>query len=348
MVSLVLGFVAAFLLAALPGGWVIARLRQGGARQIVSSDAPQTHTRKQGTPTMGGILILFSLTVTTLAYLGIEWGSHRKPAQDLELLPLLILTLAFSAIGFADDWLSLKRGKNLGLRARDKFLAQCLAGAGFVFWMAATAQPGVTTQVQTLPSLLLNSLAAGQVTLDLGWAYYPLALLLLVGLSNATNITDGLDGLAGGLTLLISLALTALVAVIRPDLAFFTVALAGALAGFLWWNATPARVFMGDTASLALGAALVGVALMGKQEIGLIAASLVCWAELISVMIQVSVFKWRKRTRGIDYARAHRIFRRTPLHHHFEELGLPETQVVQRFWLIGGLCAALALLWGRG
>ena len=124
--------------------------------------------------------------------------------------------------------------------------------------------------------------------------------------------------------------------------------LAGALAGFLWWNAHPAKVFLGDTASLALGAGLAGAAMLGKQEIGLIVASLVCWAELISVMIQVSVFKYRKRKHGIEYAARIACFGRTPLHHHFEELGIPETQVVTRLWLAGAVCAALALLWGRG
>ncbi len=349
MVSLVAGFIAAFLLAVLPGRAVIARLQQIGAKQNISADAPAAHGQKQGTPTMGGLLILFALVVTVLAYMGLtQLGVHRHPAQDYSLLPLLILTLAFGAIGFVDDYLSLKRGKNLGLRARDKFLAQCLAGGGFIFWLASTSQPGVTTSVTLLPPPLLNDLAAGQITVDLGWWYYLLALILLVGFSNATNFTDGLDGLSSGVTLLICLAMASLVALLRPDLAFFAVALAGALAGFLWWNAPPARVFMGDTCSLALGAALVGVALMGKQEIGLIVASLVCWAELVSVMIQVSVFKWRRSRYGIEYARAHRVFRRTPLHHHFEEAGWAETQVVIRFWLAGAVCAALALLWGRG
>src|SRR5205814_5922958 len=132
-----------------------------------------------------------------------------------------------------------------------------------------------------------------------------------VGLSNATNFTDGLDGLSSGVTILICLALAALVTHSPyQSLDFFTVALAGGLAGFLWWNAHPARVFMGDTGSLPLGAALAGIALVGKQEIGVIVASLVCWAELISVIIQVSVFKWRKARKGIEYARANRIFRR--------------------------------------
>ncbi|HLV78769.1 MAG TPA: hypothetical protein VKT32_00770, partial [Chthonomonadaceae bacterium] len=183
---------------------------------------------------------------------------------------------------------------------------------------------------------------------SLGNAYYLLAVLFIVGLSNATNITDGLDGLSSGLTILISLALAALLTPIYPGLSFYCVVLAGGLAGFLWWNAHPAQVFMGDTGSLALGAGLAGAAMLGKQEVGLIVAALVCWIELISVIVQVTVFKWRRRRYGLEYAKGHRVFRRTPLHHHFEEAGWPETAVVTRFWLVGALCAALSLLWGRG
>ncbi len=348
MISLVIGFVAAFLLAALPGRLVIAKLRGLNAKQNVSADAPATHGKKQGTPTMGGLLILFALTATVLGVgLPMQLGEHRHSVEDYTLLPLLFMTLAFGAIGFVDDFLSLKRGKNLGLRAREKFAAQCFVAIGFVLWMAGTAHPGTTTVVTLTPSIVTNALARDGWTVDLGWTYYVLAAIFLVGFSNATNITDGLDGLSSGLTILISLTVAALVWVIYPSLALFCVAMAGGLAGFLWWNAHPAKVFMGDTCSLALGAGLAGAAMLGKQEVGLIIASLVCWAELISVIIQVSVFKWRKRKHGLDYAKAHRVFRRTPLHHHFEELGWPETQVVARFCLTGLLCTALALLWGR-
>lgn len=264
------------------------------------------------------------------------------------MLPQLILTLAFGAIGFADDFLSARRGKNLGLRAREKFAAQCLVAIGFALWLAKTAQPDLTTSVALTPSLTLGNVVIGENVVDLGFWYYPLAVLTIVGLSNATNFTDGLDGLSSGLAILISLALALLLAPISASFGFFAAALAGALAGFLWWNAHPARVFMGDTGSLALGAALAGVALIGKQEIALIVASLVCWAELFSVIIQVLVFKWRRRQHGLEYAQTHRVFRRSPLHHHFEEVGWPETQVVLRFWIAGAVCAALALLWGRG
>lgn len=344
MASFVVIFIVAFLLAALPGKPLIAWLRRLKAGQNISSDAPTAHLKKQGTPTMGGLLILFALTAVVVPFFFInQLGAYRHPQQDFTLLPILLMTLAFGAVGFADDYLSLKRGKNLGLRAREKFLAQCLIAIGFAFWLWGTAQTGLTTYVDLAPQGALPPQG-----INLGFWYYPLAVLLIVGLSNATNITDGLDGLSSGVTILICLSVAVLVGTLFPALAVFLVALAGGLLGFLWWNAHPARVFMGDTASLALGAGLAGVALVGKQEIGLIVASLVCWAELISVMIQVSVFKYRRRRYGLDFAKANRVFRRTPLHHHFEELGWPETAVVQRFWIAGALCAALALLWARG
>ena len=349
MLNLVLGFVCAFLLAALPGKWVIGRLQGLKATQNVSSDAPTSHGKKQGTPTMGGVLILFALTAVTLPYIVLtQLGAHRHPVQDYTLLPLLLMTLAFGAVGTLDDYLSLKRGKNLGLRAREKFAAQWIIGIVFLAWMHTVVPSGERTVVTLLPAQVTNALGAEAFNIALGGLYYPLALLFLVGLSNATNFTDGLDGLSSGVTILIALALAALVWTVQPALGFFCVALAGALCGFLWWNAHPARVFMGDTASLALGAGLAGAAMLGHQEVGLIVASLVCWAELVSVIIQVSVFKYRRRRHGLEYAKSHRVFRRTPLHHHFEELDVPETQVVIRFWLAGAVCAALALLWGRG
>ncbi len=259
------GFVCAFLVSALPGKNAIRLLRRLNARQNISEDAPASHHQKQGTPTMGGLLILLSLTVTVVAFcLTSQLGEHRHPADDYALLPVLLLTLTFGAIGFMDDYLSAKRGKNLGLKAREKLAAQLVAGTGFVIWMYLTAQKGYTTSIALAPH--------GSLVVDPGLWYYPLALLFVVGLSNATNFTDGLDGLSTGLAIIISLALSALVWAMRPDLGFFCIALAGALTGFLWWNAHPAQVFMGDTSSLALGAALAAVALLGKQEIGLIIA----------------------------------------------------------------------------
>lgn len=341
MSMLIFTFVISALLALLPGGWWIARLKGLGAKQTISEDAPESHAKKQGTPTMGGALFLFSSVVVTLGYLlfSPERNEHAKT-----LVPLLILTVASGVVGFVDDYRKVTRGRNLGLKAREKLVGQFLIAIGFMLWLAGTAQSGLTTVIQYAPASIW-----GEHRLDLGIAYYPLVVLFIVGFSNATNLTDGLDGLSGGISLLISLALSVLLgAGIYSHLGIFTVALAGGLLGFLWWNAHPAKVFMGDVGSLALGAGLAGVAVVGKQEIGLIVASLVCWAEIFSDIIQVSVFKYRRKRHGIEYARQHRVFRRAPLHHHFEELGWAETQVVLRFWLVGALCTALALLWTRG
>jgi phospho-N-acetylmuramoyl-pentapeptide-transferase len=293
---------------------------------------------------MGGLLILLSITVTVGVYIvATQPGSHRHPVDDYGLLPVLGIMLVFGAIGFADDYLSAKRGKNLGLRAREKLAAQIIAAGGFMAWVYFNAKPGFTTSLQVSP----GGLSSHSPILDLGLLYYPLAAAFIVGLSNATNFTDGLDGLSSGLAIVMSIALGALIWLVRPDLGFYCAAMAGALTGFLWWNAHPARVFMGDTCSLALGATLGAIAILGKQEIGLVVASLVCWAELISVMVQVSVFKWRKRSRGLEFAQSNRVFRRAPLHHHFEEIGWQETQVVTRFWIAGLICAGTALLWWR-
>ncbi len=336
MGSLVAAFVVVFVLTALPGRIWIEWLRGLGARQNVSQDAPVAHAAKQGTPTMGGLMFLTPCVVSVCAMLALRGSGRTEPA----LLPVCLMTAAFGAIGFADDYLSARRGRNLGLTSRQKMIAQILVAVGFILWLARTAQP-ITTQVQIAPTGMLVP------PMEMGWIYYPIAVLFVVGLSNATNFTDGLDGLASGIVLLICLAAAALLWLAHPELSLFMFVLAGGLAGFLWWNGHPARVFMGDTGSLPLGAAIAGVAIAGKQEVGLIVASLVCWAELVSVIIQVGVFKWRRRRKGLDYARAHRVFRRTPLHHHFEEEGLPETRIVTRFWLAGAVFTALGLLWGR-
>jgi len=336
MLSIALVILSTFLLTAVPGKRAIEWLRGMGARQTVSQDAPSAHSVKQGTPTMGGIMFLIPFVLVSCAIIAWSGMARTEPA----LLPVFLLTISFALIGFADDFLSMLRGKNLGLTAPQKFAAQCLVAIGFVFWLGRTAQP-IATQVQWAPSAILTP------PLDLGPAYYLTAVLFLVGLSNATNITDGLDGLAGGVTFLICVAAAALTWMSHPGLSLLTMALAGGLLGFLWWNAHPAKVFMGDTGSLPIGALLAGVALAGKQEVGIILASLLCWAELVSVIVQVTVFKLRRRSKGLEYAKANRVFLRTPLHHHFEEMKVPETAIVSRFWVAGAVLVVIALLWGR-
>lgn len=338
MISLVLCFVGAFLISAGLGKPLIARLKKLGVRQSVSEDAPASHVAKQHTPTMGGTLFLFAATIVPLLYLAL---SPERLDEATVLIPVLIVTLLAGGVGFVDDYLKVTRGKNLGLKARQKLGGQGLIVLLFTLWLLRT--PFYNTQVQITPFI-----RGGAHFVDFGLLYIPLMVLFLVGFSNATNLTDGLDGLSGGVSLTVCLTLTVLLNHSAfPQLGVYTIALAGGLAGFLWWNAHPAKVFMGDVGSLAVGAGLAGVAIISKQEIPFIVASLVCWAEVLSVIIQTSVFKYRKKRHGIEYAREHRVFRRTPLHHHFEELGWAETVVVQRFWLLTWVCCVLAMLWFR-
>jgi phospho-N-acetylmuramoyl-pentapeptide-transferase len=319
------GFQISFAVSMLLGGPVIRLLKRVGARQTVSEDAPSRHAEKQGTTTMGGLLILAGIFVAVLF-------SLAEDPRYMPGLPLLGLTLAYGLIGLLDDYLIAARGKNLGLKARQKLVLQFAFAIAFVLWMRATAVAGVTT-----------TLKLGVWSVDLGDGYYVLGALLIVGLSNAVNFTDGLDGLASGVTILVALALSASVLSVGALgwLPLFGGAVAGGCAGFLWFNAHPAQVFMGDTGSLALGAALAGMALIGKAEIPLQFYVAVPWAEIASVVVQVAVFKWRKRTRGIEFAREHRVFRRTPLHHHFEEIGWKETKIVARFWLATAVMIAV-------
>jgi phospho-N-acetylmuramoyl-pentapeptide-transferase len=321
------GFVAAFMVSTLLGGPMIGWLRRVGAKQTVSEDAPSRHAEKQGTPTMGGLIIMAGLAVPVTVEALARQGHLRA-------LALLGMTLLFGLVGFLDDFLIARRGKNLGLRAREKLALQFVGAAAFVLFLRADATPGRTT-----------ILSLGSWSADLGVWYYALGALFIVSMSNAINLTDGLDGLAGGVSALLALALSVTVFAhgALGWLPLFGGALAGACAGFLWYNAHPAQVFMGDTGALALGAALAGMAMMGKVEVPFQLCAAVPWAETFAVIAQVAVFKARKRARGLEYAQANRLFRRTPLHHHFEEIGWRETRIVARFWLATALSIGLAL-----
>lgn len=314
----------AFAASVLAGPRVITALRALKFGQNINTDAPALHLQKQGTPSMGGALLVLGVTVALIV------GSTGH-AVSAPLIAVYLVFIAHAGLGFADDYLSIRRGKSLGLKARQKLAGQLAIGLAFVVWLALTAQPGYTT-VLTL----------GRATVDLGVAYYPLVLLLIVGLSNATNLTDGLDGLAGGLATLSALGLAWTVFTAHAGLERlpeFGYAVAGACLGFLWFNAHPARVFMGDTGSLALGSGFAAMAVVGKQEVLLLVFALVFLAELVSVMVQVSVFQLT----GGKAGGGRRVFKMSPLHHHFELSGWPETQVVARFWIVGALALAAGL-----
>jgi phospho-N-acetylmuramoyl-pentapeptide-transferase len=280
---------------------------------------------------MGGFIILLGLMLPMALALTV----HPTAATGWSLVGL---TLSYGLIGFLDDYLIATRGRNLGLRAREKMALQVLFAGGFLLILWYSAVSGRTTVLRLWTDV------------DLGIWYYPLGLLLIVGFANALNFTDGLDGLASGVSALIALALCASVYAGHGAhwLLLFGGAIAGACAGFLWFNAHPAQVFMGDTGSLAVGAGLAGMAMIGKAEAPLQLFAVIPWAALFSVMIQVGVFKYRTRRYGLEYARANRVFRRTPIHHHFEELGWKETKIVQRFWLITAFSIAIVLTANQG
>jgi phospho-N-acetylmuramoyl-pentapeptide-transferase len=291
---------------------LIRMLRGLKARQVISTDAPKTHQKKAGTPTMGGIIIIGSGLAGALAI------GPRTP----EMVAALVITLAYSGIGLLDDLLIVIRGKNLGLKARQKLALQIVLAVVFVYWWDGRG---------------------GEAGNALTAAFAAFHLLLLVGMSNAVNLTDGLDGLAAGvavpLFLLLALigslgtAIDRLGVVGNHGLAAFSMAMAGGCLGFLWFNAHPASVFMGDTGSLGLGAGMAAAAIMLHAELPLLLAAGVYLIEAASVMIQVASFKTTGR----------RVFRMSPLHHHFELAGWPETRVVARFWIVAVTLAALTL-----
>ena len=322
-------FVLAFMVTAALLPRAIRALQGFGAGQIVSRDGPESHLAKEGTPTMGGLALLVGLMFASVT-LGLiheaEGVVYGFVFGGSGLIAALALIAGYGLLGFLDDYLIVSRGKALGLKARHKLLGQFLLAAGFMVYFGRT---GGETYVH-LP-------AAGRV--ELGNYYYVLAAFFIVGMSNAVNLTDGLDGLVAGLSVavagsfgvLLTLFIVGVGAPIDPALVIICAAMAGASLAFLWFNAHPARIFMGDTGSLALGAGLAAAAIMAKQEFALLVFGLVFVVEALSVIIQVISFKTTGK----------RVFKMSPIHHHFELCGWPEQKIVVRFWIAGLLCCAL-------
>jgi phospho-N-acetylmuramoyl-pentapeptide-transferase len=291
---------------------------------------------------MGGLLILFAWLIPTLLWSNLE---------NAFVWVAVLVTSGFGAVGFVDDFLKVRRRRNLGLSARAKFLLQVLVAA--IAGALLTQLPGNVFS----PTLAFPFVK--QLVVNLGLLYVPFVVFVLVGSSNAVNLTDGLDGLAIGAAgvAAATYALFTYVAGNRivanylqvpyvsgvGEVTIFCGALVGAALGFLWFNAHPAQVFMGDTGSLALGGAFGTVAILLKAEFLLLIIGGVFAAEAVSVMLQTGVYKWHKRSRGKEYADAHKVFRMAPLHHHFEKLGWHESTVVTRFYILGIFCAMVAL-----
>lgn len=344
--------VTALLVAFVVGPAIIRRLQQMQVHQVVREGTPDTHADKGTTPTMGGLIILASVLLPTLL-----WMRTNNRYVWLALLT----TLWMGGIGFLDDYLKLRQKraglKNEGLVERWKLAGQVTLGValGLYLWLVPLNQlPGASTTVPFFKNILIVPAAVG-----LAWTYVPFVTVVMTGTSNAVNLTDGLDGLASGLMAIAMVTFAAFAyAMGRVDasqylglfylrgageLTVFCTAIVGACIGFLWFNCKPAQVFMGDTGSLALGGALGAVAILLKSEFLVVFIGGVFVAETMSVLIQRTVFKIRRRRHGIEYARANRVFLRAPLHHHFELKGWPESQVVVRFWILGILCAFVAL-----
>jgi phospho-N-acetylmuramoyl-pentapeptide-transferase len=341
--------VTAIILAFLVGPPIIRRLRGMQIHQVIREGTPESHQEKKATPTMGGLIILVAAIVPTLL-----WARLTNRYVWLALF----VTAWMGGIGFLDDYLKLKQKregrKNEGLVERYKLIGQISLGTilGLYLWLfPLSTLPGASTTLPFYKYILVVPLFA--------WMYVPFVAFILAGTSNAVNLTDGLDGLAAGL-IAIAAGTFAIFAYLigrvdasqylgiyylrgAGELTVFCVALFGACVGFLWYNAKPAEVFMGDTGSLALGGALGAVAILLKSEFLLLLIGGVFVAETMSVIIQRSVFKYRRRRHGLEFAKQNRVFLRAPLHHHFEMLGWPETKVVVRFWILGIFCAFIAL-----
>jgi len=291
---------------------------------------------------MGGLLILGAVLITVLVMVG--WLSAVR-VLDFErisrLLAVLGVFLFAGVVGVLDDVGKARKKENkAGLSEKAKLTLQFVVAGGFLLHLIF--QP----RLQGIENLTTTLFLAGNA-LSLGAVYYILAALYIAAFANAVNFTDGLDGLASGTTLIVALTLGAIIistGSVALEIAIFYAAIAGACAGFLWFNAYPAKVFMGDTGSLALGMGLAAAALSAKQEILLLLVGAVYVVEMASMIIQRYVFKYRRIKHGLEYAQQNRVFRRAPLHHHFEEMDWHETTVVGRFWVAAMICAALGVL----
>jgi phospho-N-acetylmuramoyl-pentapeptide-transferase len=306
--------------------WGVPKLRALKLGQVIREEGPKAHQSKAGTPTMGGLLVV---------PVGVLIGGLITPS-DPRLLAVAAITLAYMAIGAVDDWRSLTKQTNTGLTPKGKLALQAGAALLFLIWAATGGWMGATE--------------AGDVALALGWVLplglliWPLGLFVFLAESNATNLTDGLDGLAAGCGSVVFTGL-GLQLMLRgnqgdPALAAFCLAMAGCWLGFLAHNRNPARLFMGDTGSLAMGAALSGVALLSNSLWPLLVMGGVFLVESLSVIVQVWVFKATKGPDGVGK----RVFRMAPLHHHFELGGMAEQQVVINFWTASLILVGVGLL----
>lgn len=348
----------ALLIAFVLGPKMIRFLKKHQIGQTIRSDGPQSHLKKEGTPTMGGILIIMSILIPVLL-----WGNLNNKA----LMVVFVSTVWMGLIGLIDDYLKVVKKYSKGLIGRYKLVGQFILGLVIGAWLISTpfTNSESTVRIPLVPTIRVIDLDSGapidihtsettvpfakDVRIDLGVFYVLFVALVLAGTANAVNLTDGLDGLATGVSLISIITFGVMAYLIghitfaqylqfpyipgAGEVAVFAGAMVGACIGFLWYNTAPATVFMGDTGSLALGGAIASMAIVTKTELLLLLVGGVFVAEVFSVTVQVLHFK---RT-------GKRVFKMAPLHHHFELMGIPETKIVVRFWIVAGMLGLLAL-----
>jgi phospho-N-acetylmuramoyl-pentapeptide-transferase len=326
MVRVLIAGLVAMVIAVVIGPIFIEWLRQSGVGQQIREEGPARHIVKQGTPTMGGLLILAAAAAPFVIL-----SLYTLPG-----LGLLFVTLGCGLIGFVDDYLKVRRRRSLGLPGWWKMLGLVLITVG-IGW--------VVTQVDYLDTTIYFPIVDGHI--DLHWGYFPFLFIVIAGTANGVNLTDGLDGLAAGTCAISLLTLLAIAAItwVRSgsvghrssdylDVAIFAAAVIGGVIGFLWFNAFPAEVFMGDTGSMALGGAIAGLAVMTQTEVLLVFIGAIYLIEALSVMIQVASFKRTGR----------RVFLMAPIHHHFEMKAWSETKIMVRFWIVGAIFCTLGFV----
>jgi phospho-N-acetylmuramoyl-pentapeptide-transferase len=342
--------VTAMLISLLFGRRLIEALKKWDIGQQIREEGPQAHIAKQHTPTMGGLLIIASVIISTLLWARLN---------GLYIWITILATLGFGAVGFADDYIKLVKRRSLGLTGRQKLMFQLIIAVAVWAALFIATRYFQTKYSWNVSIPFFKSTADANPLTSISWVgpyvYAGLILIVLLGSTNAVNLTDGLDGLAISITFIAMIALTAFTYLSsdarwagyldlthRPEaaeLSVFCGAMAGASLGFLWYNAPPAEVFMGDVGSLAIGGAVGTIAVLTKNEVMLVMVGGVFVLEALSVMLQVTVFKMTKRTSGVG----RRVFKMTPLHHHFEMVGWKESKIVFRFVILAILFALLSL-----
>lgn len=317
LIIIFLTMAIAFLFTVLLSPILIPLLRRLKFGQSIREEGPKSHLKKTGTPTMGGVMIILSIVITSIIM------GYKLGVIGTELWLLIFVLLGYGLLGFADDFIKVVMKRNLGLTSLQKLVGQIIIALIFYYVLQAE---GFSTYIE-IPGTSFQ--------FDLGWFYPIFIIFILVGSSNAVNLTDGLDGLLSG-TAAIAFGAYAILTLFfgaHTETAIFAISVVGALLGFLVFNAHPAKVFMGDTGSLALGGAIAAIAIITKTEILLVIIGGVFVIETLSVIIQVISFKTTGK----------RVFKMSPLHHHYELLGWSEWRVVTTFWLIGLVFAALGI-----